>query len=321
MKKIDRAPVKQSRETTEEGISTRRNFLAGALVAAGILLKPTKTATQNSAEPVLQKKIAKTPPQEELVLEKIPERSWRLEHDEGVIRVWHPEHTGELDSIVVYAPGDSTTPDMLWNNYDIKDQFRESRKKALFVIPEAEWQAYRYYAIPGDHPNNHIKWKNNLKGLIQFVKDETGVDAKRQITLIGQSAGYRSVANWLNCDISRDVKRIIMLDSLFDYYKRYGRFYKWLEKEGNRIVIISAKGEDGKMTTKKESSLFVSHYKEKDKEIFGQVPESSDGRLLELLKNPKKVVYIESQYEHSPIISSGKVIPLALQLTNAEQVK
>ncbi len=298
-------------QTAEEGISTRRDFLrkstlsvaVGVLAAAGISLKATKTAPRNLDKTTHQV----TPHQEGLNLSKTPERSWRLEHPtEGTIIVWHPEYTGKLDGTVVYIPGDSTTPDKLWNQYHIADQFRESGKKALFIIPESLWHAFKY-----KRPWEHIKWKDNLDGLIQFVKSKTGVETERPITLVGQSAGYRSIANWLDCEAGQDVNCMIFLDSLFGYF---GKFHRWLlEEKENIIILVSAKGEDGRMTTRRQSIEFAKKHRA-NTATFLQTPRRFDERFL---NNLPKVIHIASKYEHSQIVSSGGVIPSVLRITNA----
>jgi pimeloyl-ACP methyl ester carboxylesterase len=217
------------------------------------------------------------------------ENQWRLVHPkEGVVLVWHPQFEGQLDGIVVYVHGDSTSADEEWEKHGILQQFRESGSKSLFIVPTMA-QSWK----------EPMRWKGDLEGLIQFVTDQTQVRPKSEITLIGHSAGFRTVARWLG---NPNVRRVILLDALYGYFPEYRR---WLQaKPEHQLVLVATKS--GKPSTKPWAKPFAQRIP--GAVIYESLPAALDPMVL----SQSTMIYIETDQSHNGVAWGGKIIPMLL---------
>src|SRR5262249_8267144 len=63
---------------------------------------------------------------------------WRLGTSRGTVHVWRPEgYDWRSAGVVVYIHGYYTSADSSWNDDRLANQFHESRRNALFIVPEA----------------------------------------------------------------------------------------------------------------------------------------------------------------------------------------
>lgn len=222
------------------------------------------------------------------VVSAVEEQSWRLVHPtEGVVRVWHPAYEGELEGIVVFAHGDWSSADHMWNKIKIQNQLRESGRKALFILPTGPKK--------GSEP---VRWKDNLQGLIRFALRKTKLRPPPKVTLMSHSNGYRTIATWFSY---RAADTIILSDSFFGFSKG---FHRWLRlKKGRQIIFLVAKRG---LSSRRWAKPFAGRYP--DTEYFSEVP----AKLPDYDPKPK-VIYIETSLPHKAILRSGKALPVVLK--------
>lgn len=215
----------------------------------------------------------------------------RLETEDGPVHVWRPmDYDSRTAGIVVYIHGYFTTLDQTWTEDHLDEQFEASGRNAIFIAPQAP--RARYDAVP---------WKS-LEALLETVDQEAPFRLPHgPVVVVGHSGGFRTILDWLNDPRIQDV---ILLDGLYSGQREFG---SWLRNsragDPHRMVLVSS-------LTLRQSNRLTRHVPGAVRrpsvpgEYSGFTPRQVRARLLNM----------HSQYEHEDIISSGKVIPLVLQL-------
>jgi hypothetical protein len=192
--------------------------------------------------------------------------------------------------VVVYIHGYFTSADQTWTDDHLATQFRDSDRNALFIVIDAP-----------QSNGEDVSWKS-LEDLLRTVEDRAPFSLPRgPLVVVGHSGGYRTILLWL-----RDprVQYVILLDGL---YAGQVEFRSWLRPpppaKPHRMVLVSSdtwrqanrfarriSGTARRRTIPARSSRFT--------------PRETRARLL----------YVRSQYDHNEIVSSGKVLPVLLQI-------
>jgi hypothetical protein len=209
----------------------------------------------------------------------------------GVIHVWRPgPYNARSAGIVVYVHGYFTDVDQAWADDHLAEQFQASGRNALFVTPEAP-----------EGRGEEVRWKN-LTTLLSDV--EQGWDSPLPagpIVLVGHSAAYRTIVNWLH---DPRVKSVILLDGL---YRNERQFLRWLRyapnHQSHHLVLVAN-------DTARHSQRLARRFPQARK--LNRIPDSP-GEFTPQEKRAR-LLLLRSQYEHMEIVSSGKVIPVLLEL-------
>lgn len=216
---------------------------------------------------------------------------FRFVSSRGAIHVWRPSafdtrHAG----IVVYVHGYFTNVDQAWDEDRLPEQFQASGRNALFITPEAP-----------EARGEDVRW-SNLGALLNDVAEGwEGPLPAGPIVLVGHSAAYRTIVNWL-----RDprVKSVILLDGL---YRNERQFLRWIRSAPNHqshhlVLVVN----DTTRHTQRLARRFPQARK------LGRIPDSPEGFTAQ--QKRARLLVLRSQYDHMEIVSSGKVIPLLLGL-------
>lgn len=216
----------------------------------------------------------------------------RIETEHGPLHLWRPaQYDPRTAGMVVYIHGYFTPVDQAWTDDHLDTQFRDSGRNALFIAIEA----------PQLHDQD-VSWKS-LEDLLHTIEDRAPIPLPRgPLVVVGHSAGYRTILLWLP---HPRVQYVILLDGL---YAGQPEFRYWLRPhpggKPHRMVLVSNE-------TSRQSNRFARHISSVARrrsvpaKASSFTPRETHARLL----------YLRSQYNHGEIISSGKVIPLLLQIT------
>lgn len=217
---------------------------------------------------------------------------WRLETRRGPVHVWRPaDYDPATAGIVVYVHGYRTSADRAWVEHGLPEQFRGSRRNALFIVPAAP-----------SGPRRSRKWLE-LGALIDTVISETGVERPPgEIVIMGHSGAYRTMLSWLR---EPRVRTVILLDALYGVEKDFAR---WLEHDSSRRIIDVA-SDTRRWSERLARGIAEAVALDGVPEQAADVPE--EARAARLL-------YMRAQYHHDEIVTAGAVIPLVLGLTSLE---
>ncbi len=216
----------------------------------------------------------------------------RLETEFGPVHLWRPEnYDASTAGTVVYIHGYFTSADQTWSDDHLAAQFHASARNALFLAIEAP-----------QSNGEDVSWKS-LDDLLHAVAGSTTFDLPHgPLVIVGHSGAYRTILLWL-----RDprVRYVILLDGL---YGGQGEFRSWLRNspsaKPHRMVLVGC-------DTWRQSNRFA-------RRVSGTARRRSiplKSSTFTPRETRARLLYLRSQYEHSAIISSGKVIPVLLGIT------
>lgn len=211
----------------------------------------------------------------------------------GPIHVWKPAtYDHKTAGTVIYAHGYYVDADKAWKNHKLSKQFEDSKKNAVFLVPE----------VPSDF-EEHIPW-DSFDKLLLYAKTAGVKFPKGPMVVMGHSGAYRTIVKWLP---SKKINEIYLLDAV---YLHHEEFRKWaLKRKSNRLIALSE-------ITYKNSLLLIKDVK--DAVLRGDMPDH--GEFTEKEKKAP-ILVIKSQYDHHAIIETMKVIPSILQLSHLKTLK
>ena len=219
-------------------------------------------------------------------------RHWRFAGNRGVIHVWISEgYDASYAGTVVYVHGYRSSADQSWRDYHLAAQFKASKQNAVFIVPDAP---------SGNGDGLHY---DTLTNLLRVVWRNTHVARPwGAIVVIGHSGAFRTIVPWLDYTA---IDHVILLDAL---YASESSFRTWLTAakghDSNKITII---GSD----TSARAQAFINQFKNVIR--MKRVPGAWDE--LNKTQRTARVLYMQSQFGHMELVSSGKVIPLILRRT------
>jgi len=217
---------------------------------------------------------------------------FRLATAEGIVYVWEPPgYSTSTAGVVIYIHGYFQSVDQAWSEDKLAAQFLASGRNALFIVPQA----------PADMSED-VCWKS-LPGLLEAVEQGLGIKIPSgPCVVIAHSGGFRTVLDWLG---EPRVRWLILLDAL---YNGQPQFRAWLRggagANAHHIVLVA---NDTHRACARFARRFrgVVRRRGVPQNVSGFAPRERQARLF----------YLRSQYDHTAIVSSGKVIPVVLQLT------
>ena len=215
----------------------------------------------------------------------------RLETEHGPVHLWRPAHYDQRTAgMVIYIHGYYTSVDQTWADDHLAEQFQASGRNALFIVPRAP-----------QSNSEDVSWKS-LGDLLRAIESHTTFHLPPgPLVVMGHSGAYRTMILWL-----RDprVQYVILLDGL---YGGQAEFRSWLRRPSrskpHRMVLVAN-------DTWWVSNLFA-------RRVYGtarrgSIPATSSGFTPREIS--ARLLFLRSQYDHSEMISEGKVIPVLLQI-------
>ncbi len=215
----------------------------------------------------------------------------RVETEHGPLHLWRPaKYDLRTAGMVVYIHGYFTSVDQTWTDDHLATQFRDSGRNALFISIQAP-----------QSNGEDVSWKS-LEDLLRTVEDRTPFPLPPgPLVVVGHSGGFRTILLWLH---DPRVQYVILLDGL---YAGQVEFRSWLRPhppaKPHRMVLVSS-------DTWRQSNRFA-------RRISGTarrrtIPAKSS--RFTPRETRARLLYVRSQYDHNEIISSGKVLPVLLQI-------
>ena len=216
----------------------------------------------------------------------------RVETEFGPLHLWRPEnYEPSTAGIVVYVHGYYTSADQTWTDDHLATQFLDSGRNALFIAIEAPPSS-----------NEDVLWKS-LEVLLRTVEDRVPFPLPLgPLVVVGHSGSYRTIVLWLG---DPRVKYVILLDGLYGGLADFGDWLRPRRRDNpHRMVLVSS-------DTWRRSSQFA-------RRIYGtarrgSIPAKSSSFTPR--ETGARLLYLRSQYDHTEMINSGKVIPVLLQIT------
>lgn len=206
----------------------------------------------------------------------------------GPVHVWWPRYyKPQTADLVVYVHGYYTDVDGAFWEHHLAEQFRDSGRNALFVVPQSpSWRSDRVY------------WED-LDALVEAVRKRAGVALPRgKRVVFGHSGAYRTVLAWL---ADKELRQVVLVDGL---YAGDAEFDSWARQPGRQLILV------GFETSPRTETFLRRHPRAlRTREfpyLYDRVPSA----------NTARVVYLPStRFDHMRLLTSGRVLPWLLQAT------
>jgi len=219
---------------------------------------------------------------------------FRLETELGPVHLWRPEdYDPRTAGTVVYVHGYFTSVDETWQADRLAAQFEASEQNALFIAPEAPASKLE-----------EVSWKS-LQSLLRAVDNAGPFPVPSgPVVVVGHSGAFRTILCWLP---DPRMQEIVLLDGLYNGQRE---FRTWLRAasgaRSHHMVLVAS-------STVRKSDRFA-------RRIPGTARRRSvpaDFSYLTPRERNARLLYLRSQYDHSEMISSGRVIPFVLKYAAA----
>lgn len=210
----------------------------------------------------------------------------RIATPAGAIHVLRPDgYRRATAGTVLYVHGFNTTVDRTWKEDRLEDQLAASRINALFIAVAAPRSL-----------EDHVRFPD-LGAVLRLVARRAKLRLPAgPLIALGHSGGYWTIASWLDHD---RLRQVILLDGVYGFLAEYRA---WITGAPSRRLVLVARG------TRKLSRRLV-------RGLPGvlrrpRIPERFSHR-----ERAARILYVDSQYSHSALVTGRKVIPAVLKLT------
>ena len=223
---------------------------------------------------------------------------WRLGTPRGAVLAWRPGgYRPQEAGLVIYLHGYYTTVDQAAQEHRLFEQFRDSGRNALFIVPEA----------PAWNGEESV-WPE-LPRLLDEVARRTGLALPAgPLVVSAHSGGFRTVLLWLG---EPRLEEIHLLDGL---YRSEDRFRAWVETMGRsgprRLVLL---GDETQSSVALLASTVAGAV------VLQEVPPLRTG--LTGAARTARLLAIRSQHPHMAIVESGEVLPVLLGASRLPAVR
>ncbi|MGA2262194.1 MAG: hypothetical protein ABSH28_12240 [Acidobacteriota bacterium] len=216
----------------------------------------------------------------------------RLMTQHGAVHVWMPaRYDVRKAGIVVYVHGFFTSADEAWEEHRLAEQFAASGRNALFIVPEA----------PGSL-QDPIAWPS-LAALLRTVREATGNTLPAgPVVVTGHSGAFHTIVPWLG---NTSIRSLLLIDALYRYENEFARWLAHGTRKAPRQMILIGQ------ETHSIAEAFIRRFP--DAARRQDIPIQLD--RFSPRERKARLLYMRSQYDHMELVTTGKVIPLLLQLT------
>jgi len=209
--------------------------------------------------------------------------------DKGPVNVWRPAtYKAEGAILIVYVHGFYNSADSAFLEHHLSEQFRDSGRNAMFVVPEApSWRT------------DDVIWKD-LDELLDAVEKNAKVPMpKGPVWVIAHSGAYRTAASWLK---NPKIERVVLLDAL---YSADDDFREWVNGADGGTHRLTVVGYD----TAQRVEWFLR--RQPTAVRLDDLPFLYDG--LRPSQAAATLLYVQSErFGHMELVTSGRVLPLLI---------
>jgi hypothetical protein len=211
----------------------------------------------------------------------------RIETANGPVRIFTPDgYDPSRAGTCVYVHGWTTTVDEAWLKHRLPEKFAASRQNAAFIAVEAP-----------TGPGQGVRW-SSLGALLDEVERQLPIKCTGPVGAMVHSAGYRTLAQWLDDD---RLVHATLLDALYGFVDLYRI---WMSSPGKTANLLTAT--DG--TSHNCEELVMG--------LRGVVPCADVPACYEDFtpeQRHAKTLYVRSRLAHMKLVEGAATIPVLLR--------
>lgn len=216
-------------------------------------------------------------------------RHQRFGTTQGPVHVWRPRAYKPATAVtIVYVHGFFTDVDRAMTEHALTQQFRDSGRNALFIVPEARsWRSDPVY------------WPD-LEALLATVEQRLKLTRPAgPVVVVGHSGAYKTIAGWLT---HPRLEQVVLIDGL---YGNDDDYRAWVTGEGpapRRLVLVG-------FETQTRAEWFAKRHGKTVR--FDTLPWRYDELPADAKKAP--VLALQSErLDHMQLVTSGQLLPWLL---------
>jgi hypothetical protein len=227
-------------------------------------------------------------------------------YSDGTVAIFIPKgftETGDIDFVVHFHGWNNTVAGTL-NTFKLIEQFVESRKNAVLVVPEGPRNAPDSFGGRLEEPDG---FKRFMDEVIETLRQKSAPKLKnpvlRNILLSGHSGGYQVMAAILDRGgLSARVKEVWLFDAL---YAEADKFLTWCDRRQGRLINIYT--DNG--GTKDDSEAMMELLRTRD---TGFLAVEEAKVTEEKLKNAR-LVFLHTDVGHNDVLAKRETFCLFLR--------
>jgi hypothetical protein len=200
------------------------------------------------------------------------------------------QRAGAVD-FVVHFHGWRNHVEKALNHYELIEQFVESGRNAILVVPQGPYDAADSFDGKLEDENGFKRFMQEVMGTLRGHK-VIGEEPIGSIVLSGHSGGYQVISSILaQGGLTEQVREVWLFDAL---YGRTEKFAKWFEQspKGRLINIYTAHG-----GTRAETEKWMEDLKQKSARFLTK--KEAELGAEELRKN--RLIFIFTELEHDEV--------------------
>lgn len=218
--------------------------------------------------------------------------------------------SNEKINIVFYIHGWFNSNQKAIGEFNLIQQFSESNKNAIFVVPEVPKNAPDSFGGKFEDKNGLLNITNDV---LTFLLDNNKINSDEvgKIILSGHSGAYRAIAFSLSQGgLTKNISDVILFDGL---YGQTEKFTHWIENYDGRMINIYT--DDG--GTKQETESLIKTFN--DLEIPYLKIKETNLKNKDLRDN--RLILIHSDLTHNEVVSKRNQFCKFLKSCNLEEIK
>lgn len=201
----------------------------------------------------------------------------------------------EQTDFIIYLHGWYNNIDSACAQFNLIEQFTESKKNAIFIFPEGPKNAPDSF---GGKLEDKDGLKNLMNDILRFLKSKNKIKSNKigKIILAGHSGAYRAISFCLmHGGLTRNISDVILFDAL---YSQTEKFIHWITKFNGRFINIYT--DDG--GTKKETEALINYLKLNRISFYYD----EEAELGNDILTDNRLIFIHSDLTHNEVIAKRK---------------
>jgi hypothetical protein len=233
-------------------------------------------------------------------------------YSDGTVAIFIPQGFRQTDRIdfVVHFHGWKNHVAKVLEHYRLIEQFQESRRNALLVIPQGPHDAPDSFGGKLEDPDGFRRFMDEV---MTTLKDKSSVTNRQSvlgnIILSGHSGGYQVIASILDHGgLSDRVEEVWLFDAL---YAQTDRFLAWFDKRHGRFVDLYT--EHG--GTKAETERLMGIFKQRSLPFYS----GNEAVPVNQLRRSEPI-FLFSDLDHDAVIQGNQAFRRFLESSRLEEL-
>ncbi len=234
-------------------------------------------------------------------------------YDDNTVAILIPKNYSVSKKVdfVVHFHGWNNSVDSVLAQFQLLEQFSESKKNAILIVPQGPKNASDSFGGKLSEEGGFDRFMEELMTILKennYLNNDTKIN---RIVLTGHSGGYKVISEIISQNIIfKKIKEIYLFDAL---YGETTKFLDWVNVAGQRFFVIYTDNGGTKENTKELVKLLKGYGFPYYYQTTRKVKE------WELIKNP--IMVLHSDLGHNEVMYERKMFKKVLKYGRLDKIK